>query len=354
MAVLTAGQWAMKPTVRRLANQGWSAAAIARRYRGMLTPGQVRTILASPVRRPSPVGPARPIWSRLATRVRRLHFDEGKTAAEVAVELDLDPARVEDFLSRLAPRQAHHRRAGATLNRPRSRREQDNLREWLPRRHGDDGRDHLMLPGLDLVVELPEPLRDRPLAIVPPIPAPTVWEGGPMSPHATRERGPSRRKTKRLPDDHAAVKLDSAKRDEIRRLAKEGWGCRRLARRFGVGLTAIHYVLRGPHRDEPHVPAMTTKPIGRLDPRTDTATSRGPQAGADKLSPEDRDEIRRLAGEGWGCRRLGKRFGVNRGTIASLLKGKSWQTDPGAATPPPPKPKPGSWREPKGTDRRRR
>jgi hypothetical protein len=107
---------------------GWTAEAIAEAL--TLEPSAVRAFLSPPPRPRPPPPQGRPIWARLATRVRRLH-DEGRSDAEIALQLDLDLGRVEDFFRRLTPRQAHHRRRQQDiLNRPRSRREQAALCEW--------------------------------------------------------------------------------------------------------------------------------------------------------------------------------------------------------------------------------
>jgi hypothetical protein len=244
MAGLTLRQKALKPSIRRLASKGWSADAIARAYK--ITRADVRDILATPVRPPPAIrtGAARPIWSRLATKVRRLLFEQGKTAAETAAELDLDPARVEDFLARLTPRQNHRRRQGATLNRPRSARELSALREWLPNRTADD-RDGVMLPAVEVLdlVELPG---------LPP--EPTAWEGGHASPNVGKvdgtpvRRGKARPKVRPRPkgDADRRVKLDAAAREEIRRLyAAGGISKRELARRFGGDHKTIRELLSG-------------------------------------------------------------------------------------------------------------
>lgn len=359
---LTPRQNGCKPHVRRLANKGWSVDAIARAYKGRLTRAEVRAILDAPARPTSPVGPARPIWSRLATKVRKLLWEEGKSAEEVAALLDLDAAKVADFLERLTPRQAHHRRQGVTINRPRSRREQEALREWTPNRAGDE-RDGVMLPAdevLDLV-EPPERLAP-PLAIAWTIPEPTIWEGGPVDPRLDRTPGRRDAKARRhkIGPDDARIKLDAATRQEIRRLARLGSTAAELARRYGVNESTIRDLLRGvTHRDDGAEP-IPPPPRATIGSRPAAAPAGVPyerqkySPGCARLTPEDRAEIRRLAREeGWGCRRLATRFGVNRDTIRSLLLGETWADDIDAA-PYRPRSRPDGWREPDGSNRSRR
>jgi hypothetical protein len=230
---------ALKPTIRRLASKGWSAVSIARLYK--IPRAEVLAILGAPARPPSPVGPARPICTQTATRVRKLAL-QGQDAAAIAEALDLCPVKVADFLGRLTPRQAHHRRRGQTLNRPRSAREQAALREWMPNRSADDD---------DLVVMLAPP--PEPPAIAEPIPEPTAWEGGHASPKVGRIDGTPARRGKARPkvrprlkgDGDGRVKLDAAARAEIRRLFAQGVSKRELARRFGVQPRAIRELLSG-------------------------------------------------------------------------------------------------------------
>jgi DNA invertase Pin-like site-specific DNA recombinase len=353
MAILSPRLKALKPSIRRLASQGLSADAIARLYQ--ISRADVRTILATPLRPLPPTGRDRRILGLIGTKVRRLHFEEGQDAAAIAEALDLDPYRVADFLDRLTPRQNHHRRRGVTINRPRSAREQAALHDWTPNRISDEDGAPLDMP----VPELVAPELVAPELVVQgesstPIIGPTLWDGGPISPMVGKidgtpvRRGPAKRRNARASDDDGRVKLDSEKRRQLRRLAKQGWGIRRLARHFGVSPHAIRDVLRGPRATTP-VPARQTPQIGRLEPRSEpgTCTAKTKPRGRAKLTSEQRDEIRRLAGEGWGCRRLAQRFGVEDTAILRLLKGVTFKNDRQAPPPPPIKPRPTRWREPK-------
>jgi transposase-like protein len=358
---LTPRQKALKPSIRRLSKERWSADAIARLYD--LTRSEVRAILAAPVRPPSPVGPARPIWAQTATKVRRLAFEEGKDAEAIAAILDLCPVKVADFLARLTPRQAHHRRRGPTINRPRSRREQEALREWAPNRAGDE-RDLVMLPAdevLDLV-EVPELLGAPPPAIAEP----NVWDDGPLSPKIGKvdgtpvRRGKARRKpVKRRPDSDPRRKLDAAAREEILRLHAQGWGFRRLAKKFGVNQKSIRKLIRTSPPRPRLVPPPPVVTIGMREPAPEPETRPkrlGPAPSNAKLTdPAVRAEIRELSRQGWGIRRLGARFNVSHSSIRRLLLGLSFADDPGAPPPPPAKEKaqPGGWREPDGSNRGR-
>jgi DNA-binding transcriptional regulator YdaS (Cro superfamily) len=335
----------MIPSVRRLASKGWTADAIARAQH--ITRAEVRSILAIPVRPPR----LRRIWGRMGTTVRRLHFDEGKGAAEIAAALVLDPVKVADFLDRLTPRQHHHRRQGVTVNRPRSAREQAALREWSPNRIADD--DGPMLE----TAAAPELL---PVEPSPPAVEPTVWTEGPISPKIGKvdgtpvRRGPARRKPR---PSHG--KFTPELRAEIRRLAKEGWSRERLAKHFKVKVETIQRLLDGISYacdGAKPVPAPPPAPtIGARIPESPsipaTPYRRTKAASNAKLTLEQRDEIRQLSREGWGTKRLAKRFGVDKKAIHNLLIGSTYSDDPGA---PPRPPRPATWREPKGVDLRRR
>jgi hypothetical protein len=182
--------------VRNRAAAGWTAAAIAEGLR--LDPDAVRAFLSPPP--PPPPAPVeyRRIWGRMGTKVRRLHFEGGYPAAAIAEGLRLDPALTADFLARLTPRQNHHRRRGPSINRPRSRREQEALREWLPNRSAGD-RDGVMLP--ELPAEVPDLVE---------VPEPTAWEGGPINPKVGKvdgtpvRRGPAGREGRKAPAVAAA------------------------------------------------------------------------------------------------------------------------------------------------------
>jgi transcriptional regulator len=223
---------ARKPHVRRLAAHGWTADAIARAYQ--LTRAEVRMILQTPVRPPSPTGPDRPIWARLATRVRRLH-DEGRSDAAIALQLDLDPGRVEDFFRRLTPRQAHHRRRQQDiLNRPRSRREQAALCEW-DRLATDDP---LGPPPAIADVDVPELL---PVASGP-VEVPTqIW---PATVGPREDWGPMQASwTSGGTNGNAA--LTDADAVAIRHRRAEGVPRADLAREYGVSVATITRITRG-------------------------------------------------------------------------------------------------------------
>src|SRR5580700_8895514 len=219
--------------VRRLACKGWAADAIAREKR--ISTADVRAILDKPARRPPLTGRARPILAQTGTKVRRMHFDEGQDAAQIALALDLDPAKVTDFIQRYTPREAHCRRRGNTLGRPRSAREQAALRSWLRSRVADDDGPPLR------TIPVPELLPGAP---PPPSPSagsykpaePTIWDEGPANPKVGKVDGTPVRRGKARPRRYrkaragdSRVKLDLAARQEIRRLARKGSGAAELA-----------------------------------------------------------------------------------------------------------------------------
>jgi lambda repressor-like predicted transcriptional regulator len=343
--VLTPRLKALKPSIRRLASKGWSADAIARLYH--ITRGDVRTILATPVRPPPPTGTARRITGQTGSKVRRLHFDGGRSAAAIAAALVLDPIKVADFLERYTPREAHCRRKGNTLGRPRSAREQAALREWPRFRRGDDDGPMLETAAAPELVPIELPAVE-----------PVVWTDGSIDPKVGKvdgtpvRRGKARRTARKVRDDDPRVKLDLARRNEVRRLAREGWTVLDLARRFEVDPTTIRDLLRGRtfKADRAEViPPIPQASIGQRDPGPPIGLPSVPYErkkhvpGTARLTPEQRDEIRRLSREGWGIRRLANKFGMNRETIRDLLLGNFWADDPGAATPPA---KPATWEEP--------
>jgi hypothetical protein len=45
-----------------------------------------------------------------------------------------------------------------------------------------------------------------------------------------------------------------------------------------------------------------------------------------KLTPASARAIRELARDGWGYRRLARRFGVHRGTIGAVIRRRTWKT----------------------------
>lgn len=297
--------------------------------------------------------PRRRTLGARAPEARRLHFECGLAAGAIADRLGIDAEAVAEELALAVRRQRHERATGPARNRPRSRREQAALSEWD--RAPDDVADAA-------AGNAPPPAPPRAGEAIAPA-EPTEWEG-PVSPHGRREDGSIIRRGKARPrrmarpkkDTDRNVKLTAADRDEIRRLAKEGWATRRLARHFHVSVKTIRRLLNGQRwgsdRKAPLV-KPSTPPIG-LRPRESppgpsppTYARRGPSIGA-KLTPEQRAEARELSAQGWGSIRLGKRYGVNPGTIRRMLNGQSFADDPGAPLPPPRKVKPVQWdRDPK-------
>lgn len=281
--------------------------------------------------------PRRRTLGALAPEARRLHFECGRSAGEIARELGADVAAIAEELALLARRQRHGRAKGAARNRPRSRREQAALSEW------DRSAD-----GVVDAAAVPAP----PPAAAPPAPAivaadPTEWDG-PLSPVVGRidgsvvRRGPARPKKMARPkeDTDGNVKLTAADRAEIRRLAKEGWETRRLARHFKVAVKTIQRLLNGQRwgadgqapQARPSTPPIGLRRKG-APPGPSSYERRGPATTA-RLTPGQRAEARELAAQGWGSIRLGRRYGVNPGTIRRMLNGESFADDPGA----PPRP----------------
>jgi transposase len=262
------------PCVRRMASKGWTADAIARAFGisrkevhsipGMrskacvldddglrrvhelyaegMSGNQIAKVIGvaratvhkalhqDPCVRESKGKPPRQIHSRNGPAVRRLHFDDGLTAEAVAEELAIEPSSVADFIERLTSRQGHKRRHQLWLNRPRCRREQEALREWL--RERDIGGPPLELPlGNDLVPAKPPP------------PAQTFDDWGSVHGVESRRR-----------------KLDD---DDIRRLLElrtDGLSRRELADVFGISMATVGRLI-ALYRDAPPPADETPPPI---------------------------------------------------------------------------------------------
>lgn len=332
------------PYVRRLITHGgWSADDVARLYG--ITPGDVEFILSHPPRKPAQCGRARLIRGRLGPVVRD-RIVAGMPPDAIARELDLAEESVCDYILRLTPRQRHKKRTGPLLNRARSAREQAALSEWI------------RFQAEAVSSASPAPAAP-PVEPSPPV-EPELWEG-PADPCSQRFPGrhrPGRKKKKRrrAPESDGRRALSRQQRDEARRLAGQGWGCQRIAKKLGVARSTIQDLLRGRshHGDhaEPVPPQPVPTPIGLQPiaaPPEQPKRARVGKKTVGVLTPEIRDEARRLAGEGLGARAIAKRLGVPHSAIRNLLRGKTYFDDPGA---PAVRPGPARWDEP-ADDRQR-
>ena len=109
--------------IRRMAAAGRTSEEIADLYG--FDPAAVAALVGTPVGeawrlQPRKTPTDRPILAQTATRVREL-VDQGWSAARIARELDLDPARVREFVRRIEPDR------GGRLVIPRTRPEQARL-----------------------------------------------------------------------------------------------------------------------------------------------------------------------------------------------------------------------------------
>lgn len=148
------------------------------------------------------------VCGTIATAVRRLHAD-GVPAAAIAGQLGLDPAAVADFLERITPRQ------GASLSRPRSRREQAALAEWSRFEGVDAG----LASGPP-----PAPPRPRPMEIHPPRPC---GDWGPVK-----------------AAEHHPRKLSAGDVGRLWALRNEGLSRRELAEAFGISVATVGRIIK--------------------------------------------------------------------------------------------------------------
>jgi hypothetical protein len=313
--------------------------------------------------RPRRAGPPRktgrpPGAGKLRGRVgawcRRL-AELGHGPGRIGELLGIEPARVEDFFIRLEPRQCHPKRRGATLNRPRSRREQERLSDWAWA--GDHDRD-----AAPAMVPVPEasPARARPMVTIPaPEPyrpaEPVEWDG-PVMPHGYRDDGthagrvkgrPKRRARPAVRPDDPRVKLDPEARRDIRRRYAAGDAILSLAEEYRVDPTTIRALLRGrtfagdrakpiaPPPLEPTIgqrqaaaqssspaPAVPSSPAPLPPPSAPIAPPGRGKGHPARPSPELCEEIRRLhREEGLGVKPLAKRTGLDRKRIRRILEG---------------------------------
>jgi len=113
---------------------------------------------------------------------------------------------------------------------------------------------------------------------------------------------------------HKKSKLKDNDITQIKALANSNASRAELANRFGVSRGTIVDVLYG--RTWKHIQTQDTTIKNRAT---------GSNHPFSKLTSSDVKQIRRLQKEGRSQRSIAKQFGVSRGTIEAIIKGKTWK-----------------------------
>lgn len=117
-------------------------------------------------------------------------------------------------------------------------------------------------------------------------------------------------------EDNPASKLTEYKVILMRDLYRQGWGYVKLGQFFGVASGVARRAIRG--KTWKHVEGAVESSF--RNPHTSGEAN--PHA---KLNAAKVKEIRALALEGWGSRRLSGKYGVSRPVIKAVLKGITWR-----------------------------
>jgi transposase len=301
--------------LKALRAQGWTTYALAKHF-GISQSSAYRLLMpASGQGPPTPSGPPKsrknsPILGQMATRVKRLKT-LGFDAAWIATTLELDPAVVADFLSRIEPVRT------AELVRPREPRWEKQFRANQAAKAEREERRRLLTPpagwtendrfrtgeatewigfmtalqearatGADILgfasrlfFAPPRPLREA-----PPVES-DIWTG-PENPNVGNP------------------KLTPEMLAEIHVLRAQGWSTGKLAKRYDVTRATICYALLGRTFRElklPPPPPFVADPLARPSPATPTHAASAPRnvpAPAPATSAGWSDADRLATGEG--------------------------------------------------------